>query len=121
MGKSIASKFTESALRTLPKGNIKTTTTHCLFGILTEAGELTDIFKRKQFYGKEIEISHVKEEVGDILWYLSNLSITYGFTLEEAMVKNERKLRVRYPDKFTKKLALNRRLNEEMKVIKNEM
>jgi NTP pyrophosphatase (non-canonical NTP hydrolase) len=45
---------------------------HMKMGILTEAAEVVDILKKKHAYGKEIDTSHLKEELGDILWYTAN-------------------------------------------------
>jgi NTP pyrophosphatase (non-canonical NTP hydrolase) len=45
---------------------------HMNSGIGTELFELQDIFKRYYAYGKEIDLVHVKEELGDIYWYEAN-------------------------------------------------
>lgn len=45
---------------------------HMAYGITTEIGELHDIYKKKLAYGKEIDLVNLKEELGDILWYVFN-------------------------------------------------
>jgi len=45
---------------------------HMKMGIITEAAEVVDILKKKHAYGKEIDFNHMKEELGDILWYAAN-------------------------------------------------
>jgi NTP pyrophosphatase (non-canonical NTP hydrolase) len=45
---------------------------HMKMGIITEAAEVVDILKKKHAYGKDIDIPHLKEELGDIMWYASN-------------------------------------------------
>lgn len=45
---------------------------HMNLGIHTEVGELLDIYKKKMAYGKEIDIVHLTEELGDICFYLAN-------------------------------------------------
>jgi NTP pyrophosphatase (non-canonical NTP hydrolase) len=45
---------------------------HMQMGIITEAAEVIDILKKKHAYGKEIDYNHMKEELGDILWYTAN-------------------------------------------------
>jgi len=45
---------------------------HMKMGLITEAAEVIDILKKKHAYGKEIDLSHVKEELGDIMWYAAN-------------------------------------------------
>lgn len=46
--------------------------THMSFGVITEVGELVDIYKKEIAYGKAKDIVNVKEEIGDIMWYISN-------------------------------------------------
>ena len=86
---------------------------HGAMGAATESGELVDSIKRNLFYGKELDIINLVEEIGDILWYLSILLDCVNSSFEEAMRKNIDKLRVRYPNKFTNSEAINRDLAKE--------
>ena len=52
-------------------------------GVGTEGGELLDIVKKNQFYGKPVDWVNVREEIGDVLWYLALLGRASGSTLEE--------------------------------------
>ena len=90
---------------------------HGSAGVATEAGELMDIFKRYRFYGKTVDWVHVKEEVGDVLWYLALVCESAGITLEDAAKANIEKLRIRYPDKFDAAQALKRDLDAERKTL----
>ena len=45
---------------------------HMKMGIITEAAEVVDILKKKHAYGKEIDVPHLKEELGDLMWYAAN-------------------------------------------------
>ena len=45
---------------------------HMKMGLITEAAEVVDILKKKHAYGKEMDIPHMKEELGDLLWYAAN-------------------------------------------------
>lgn len=81
---------------------------HAVLGISGEAGELTDAIKKSVMYGKELNIIHVKEEAGDILWYMSVLLDTIGSSFEEVMQMNHDKLEKRYPSKFSKEDAIAR-------------
>ncbi|MGQ0644350.1 MAG: nucleoside triphosphate pyrophosphohydrolase family protein, partial [Elusimicrobiota bacterium] len=74
---------------------------HGASGVCTEAGELMDIYKRFHFYKKTIDWVNVKEEVGDVMWYLALVCKSAGISLEDAARCNIEKLRVRYPEKFT--------------------
>lgn len=90
---------------------------HAIFGLFTEIGELTDIFKRHIFYGKEIDYTNFDEEIGDCLWYLAILMDFCGVDFEQCMERNIAKLTARYPEKFTEEDALNRDLNAERSVL----
>src|SRR5437764_1204166 len=46
---------------------------HAILGISGEAGELVDAFKKELIYGKTLDIENLKEEAGDILWYMALL------------------------------------------------
>lgn len=47
---------------------------HGIIGVVTELGEAIDALKKSLYYGKELDIVNLKEEIGDILWYLSILT-----------------------------------------------
>lgn len=44
---------------------------HSRLGVSTEIGELLDCYKRCWIYGKELDKTHVMEEIGDICWYVA--------------------------------------------------
>lgn len=96
--------------------------THAADGLATEVGEFTDVIKRTLFYGKpmgQAEITNMKEELGDIMWYIALAANTLGFTMEEIMAANIRKLNRRFPDKFTEDQALVRDLDAEYRALEN--
>ena len=71
-----------------------------LLGIAGETGELLDLLKKKYFHGKVVEKETIRDEIGDILWYIARISDYYGFTLEDFMQANIEKLMKRYPEGF---------------------
>jgi hypothetical protein len=44
---------------------------HMLIGMVTETGEILDAYKRQLYYGKELDLVNLKEEIGDVLFYAS--------------------------------------------------
>lgn len=90
---------------------------HAITGLVTEAAEMADAIKKAKFYGKELDITNIKEESGDILWYLALLFDAIGTTFEIEQQRVINKLKVRYPDKFTKEEAVNRDLASEREVL----
>jgi NTP pyrophosphatase (non-canonical NTP hydrolase) len=90
---------------------------HMVLGMITEVGELADVFKKEMAYGKPVDWVNVKEEIGDVMFYIANFCNVNGFDLEEILQTNINKLRARYPEKFTEENAMKRDLNKERKIL----
>ena len=90
---------------------------HAIDGCVTEAGELQDALKKAKYYGKELDVVNIKEEAGDILWYLAILFDELGTDFETEMNRVITKLKTRFPDKFTEEDAFTRDLVAERKVL----
>lgn len=111
-------EYQQAALRTAPTPSYHTEDLlHACAGLTTETGELMDVFKRHEFYGKGIDLTNLKEEAGDLLWYLALLCRFGGFSLEECAEANIAKLRARYPDKFSTERAILRDLTKERQAL----
>ncbi len=93
---------------------------HYVLGVGTEAGELQDAVKRWVAYNKPLDVVNVKEELGDLLWYMARICDELDLTFEECMARNIEKLKTRYPNKFTEHAALNRDLEAERKVLEQK-
>lgn len=65
-------------------------------GVGGEAGEVLEIIKKGNRPGKTVDVEHLKEEIGDVLWYLANLADYYDLDLEEIAMSNIEKLALRY-------------------------
>lgn len=90
---------------------------HYCIGASTEANELLDHMKKVIFYEREIDVVNIKEECGDILWYIAGLCRMYNWSMEDLMATNLSKLKARYGDKFSTTAALNRDLDTERKIL----
>jgi len=90
---------------------------HMVFGIVTEAGELADVFKKYLAYKKEPDWINIEEEIGDLLWYVAGLCTINNLDFEKILEKNVTKLRARYPEKFTEENANNRDLEKERQIL----
>src|SRR5271166_1924160 len=82
---------------------------HAHLGISSEAGEIGDCLKKHFIYGQPLDTDNLIEECGDILWYVSLMVSACGSTLESCMEENIRKLKIRYPEKFTERDAKERK------------
>ena len=61
-------------------------------GLSSEAGEVAGLIKKELRDSPEFDRSKWLGELGDVVWYLTRLSDTLGFTLEELMQYNYDKL-----------------------------
>ena len=80
-------------------------------GICSEGGELLDLVKKIIFQGKEPteELRNkVKNELGDVMWYVQQVLITMEWNLEEVLAENTKKLSGRYPEGFDVDKSENR-------------
>lgn len=89
-------------------GKAKLRVLHAAMGISGEAGELMDAVKKHILYNKALDVTNVKEELGDLLWYMSLMLDEVGSSFEEVMKMNHDKLEKRFPGGFTEKLAQER-------------
>jgi NTP pyrophosphatase (non-canonical NTP hydrolase) len=69
---------------------------HMIIGISGESGELTDAVKKWIVYEKPIDKENLKEELGDLEFYMEGLRQIFGITREETLVGNMNKLSKRY-------------------------
>ena len=80
-------------------------------GICSEGGELLDLVKKIIFQGKkpsEELRNKVKNELGDVMWYVQQVLITMEWDLEEVLAENTKKLSGRYPEGFSVDKSENR-------------
>jgi len=84
--------------------------TACI-GLSGEVGEFNDIAKKCFFQGKEMDedtVTHLKKELGDVLWYVAQGCIALGTDIEELIDINTAKLEARYPGGFDEFRSDNR-------------
>ncbi len=86
---------------------------HAFLGLATELGEAADQLKKHLIYGKPLDEVNLIEEHGDVSWYANLMTAAIGSTWEVSWAKNIAKLKVRFPDKFTQTLAVDRDLGAE--------
>ena len=79
-------------------------------GLTGESGEVADLIKKFWFHKHDIDRDDIIKELGDVLWYVSQLSRYVGVTLEEVATANIAKLQKRYPNGFNENDSINREL-----------
>jgi NTP pyrophosphatase (non-canonical NTP hydrolase) len=68
-------------------------------GLVGEAGEVADCFKKSIFHKVNMD-KKAQEEMGDILWYIASLCNEHGWKLSDILDGNIAKLMKRYPEGF---------------------
>jgi NTP pyrophosphatase (non-canonical NTP hydrolase) len=69
-------------------------------GLCSESGELMEIVKKMVFQGKPLTEEshfHMKRELGDIIWYWTNMCRALNLDPNEVIAENVNKLKSRYP------------------------
>ncbi len=77
-------------------------------GAAGEAGEIADEIKKVIFHGHELNDNKLNKEIGDALWYLSQLTGTLGYSFESVAKQNIEKLKARYPEGFSETASQQR-------------
>jgi NTP pyrophosphatase (non-canonical NTP hydrolase) len=93
---------------------------HAGIGLATETGEFLDAIKKAVYYGNELDRVNLKEELGDILWYMAIAMDELGTDFETEMKRNIEKLKLRYPEKFDQEKAENRNLEKERDILEKD-
>lgn len=71
-------------------------------GLAGETGEVVEPVKKWFFHGKgtfETVREKLREEIGDVLWYLALLANAFDLDLGEIAEGNIKKLLIRYPER----------------------
>lgn len=88
---------------------------HAVMGISGEAGELLDAIKKHVIYNKELDLGNVKEELGDLFFYMQALMNELHITEQGVINQNVEKLQKRYASgKYSDAAAIARvdKINE---------
>ena len=75
--------------------------TNCALGLAGESGQLIDLIKDYTFKGKDLVRDKLVAEMGDVLWYLSQIAEWADISFDEVAQKNIDILNHRYPNGFT--------------------
>lgn len=81
---------------------------HGAIGIVKEGGEILSILEKTVYYGRDIDPDKVKDELGDVMWYVAEVCNALSLSLQDVLDSNIRKLKARYPDRYTDERAANR-------------
>ncbi len=92
--------------------------THAVLGLVSESGEIATELKAYIAYGKDLDYSYIRKELGDIKYFYELTCYLCATSDEEVVNVNMQKLAIRYGSEYEFRVdkALNRNLNEEDKI-----
>jgi len=86
----------------------ETLITNFLLGLAGEAGEVVDYMKKVLYHGHLLDLDKLSKELGDVLWYISQIALYYDLELNKVALDNIEKLKARYPKGFSTERSINR-------------
>ena len=94
--------YQQLALRTAGNhGDFERTLIYTALGLNGEAGETAELVKKTFFHGHDLEADKLKNELGDVLWYVAVMAKAMDWSLDEVAQDNIDKLARRYPEGFS--------------------
>ena len=103
-------EYQKHAYNLISEEGKKDMVTNVVLGRAGESGECGDIVKKHKYQGHELDKEHLKDELGDVLWYIAETASGLGITLEEVAQYNLDKLHKRYHgETFHKEDSINRK------------
>ena len=92
---------------------------HAIVGIATESTELLEALLTEE---EELDTVNILEELGDLNWYQAiAIDAIDGASYDNVLSTVITKLKNRYPNKFTSEAAINRDLDKERQVLKDNL
>ncbi len=79
-----------------------------LIGLMAEVGEFATEIQHSIEHESKLDQEHVEEELGDILWRLSDICSSLELDLDRIGEKNIAKLRKRHPNGFSAQTSILR-------------
>ncbi len=73
-------------------------------GLIGEAGDAIGCIKKTYSQGED-QISGIRENLGDVMWYIAMICNYYNWNMDDLTEENIEKLKKRYPNGFKKEDA----------------
>jgi NTP pyrophosphatase (non-canonical NTP hydrolase) len=74
---------------------------HAAIGLAAEAGEVLSLIENWIYYGQDLDVLKMKEELGDCCWRIAEACNALGLDFGEVLAANNRKLKVRFPEAYS--------------------
>lgn len=89
-------------------GSLTLNVHHMATGAAGEGGELLDASKKHWIYGKDLDVTNVIEELGDLEFYMAGMRQMLGLSRRDILKANISKLEKRYGDSYSDAAAIAR-------------
>lgn len=106
------SEYQKEVMRTCGQADSRERLAMAIIGIVDELAEVAGPIKKHLYHSHDLDREKMKDEIGDVCWYLALLCNTLGLSLEDVMEHNVSKLKRRYPDGFDSERSINRAESE---------
>lgn len=73
--------------------------TNCALGLSSETGQVVDLVKQYTFHGQNLDKDELTKEMGDVLWYLSQVAQWADIPFDDVAKNNIERLNERYPSR----------------------
>jgi NTP pyrophosphatase (non-canonical NTP hydrolase) len=90
--------------------------TESVMGLTTEANEIVYNIQKAMFRDTEIDVPNIKEELGDVMWYVGEIINQLDLDFNEILNLNVEKLQKRYSNGFNPHESVARDTTEERKI-----
>lgn len=102
-------EYQEKAARTINKDlTLLGQRNHALHGLVGEIGEIHSLYQKTYQGHGEPDREHVLKECGDLLWFVAEFLTSQGFSFDDCMEQNIKKLEKRYPEGFDAQHSIHR-------------
>lgn len=71
--------------------------TNCALGLTGESGEVADLVRKYTFQSSKLNKQQLTKEMGDVLWYLSQIAEWADISFDQVASENISRLEKRYP------------------------
>ena len=115
--RGIFEEYTSFVLSVVSQKTKETRIQQGIIGAASETGELLDALKKHMFQDRPINVANIKEECGDLWFYMTELMAAVDTNIFEVMKMNVAKLKQRYPDGFNTQKSIDRDTDQEREIL----
>lgn len=77
-------------------------------GLIGEAGEVSELVKKECFYGKQIDVKKLTEELGDVFHYFCRVLHLNHISINAVIQTHMEKMDKRFPEGYSDQAAIAR-------------